>query len=284
MNPGAGGVEDETAGDLEKAFADANVSFRLFEGDDPLAAAQKAIDEGFTHLCACGGDGTVASVVNAIMRSREHELRLSIVPLGTANIIATALELPDGIADAVALIASEKTREIDVGKVDDEYFVLGLGIGATERFVTQTSDEVKDKLGKVAYLLGLLRHASSHEHTVRLEVDGKKQQPFRADAVTLANFWGTEKREMLKNSDPDDGVMECLVNEKLTKLAVIRLAWRSLRGELASDEDVEVFRGARFTIETDPSLPVQLDGSETDIRTPIEVEVLTKALTVTAGG
>lgn len=281
-NPGAGGVENDTSGDLKKGFADAGVAFKLIENEDPVAASREAIDSGYSHLCACGGDGTVAGVVNAIMRSEKRDLRLSIIPLGTGNIIATALELPSDLTEAAALIAADKTREIDVGKIGNEYFVLGLGIGATERFVTQTSDEAKSKLGRIAYLLALVRHTSSPTHSLRMTSDGKKQTSMRFEAITLANFWGTEKREMLEDTAPDDGVMECVVNEKLTKWATVRLAWRGLRGDLANDEDVTVFRGKRFTIETEPALPVQLDGNVTGIRTPIDVEVLTKALIVTA--
>ena len=169
---------------------------------------------------------------------------------------------------------------MDAGKVGSDFFVLGIGIGATERFVTQAGDEAKEKLGRLAYVISLFRHASAATHMADIRVDGKKQASMRADAITLASLWGTRGRKMLEDSLADDGVMELVVNKRFSKWALFRLAWRGLRGDLASDEDVAVFSGARFTISTTPSLPIQLDGNESQLVTPIEVEVLPRALCV----
>src|SRR5688572_1239946 len=143
-NPGAGSVEEDTDTQLRKAFSDAGAEFELFEDDNPLSAADSAIVKGHKLLCACGGDGTIAGVVNSIVRSRQDGLRLAIVPLGTGNLIATALSIPGEINDAVKIATGNTSKKVDVGKIENEYFLLGLGIGATETFVTEASSELKE--------------------------------------------------------------------------------------------------------------------------------------------
>ena len=278
-NPGAGSVEEDTETLLHKTLSEASTKFEIFEDENPSSAADAAIAKGHTCLCACGGDGTVAGVVNSMMRSDKHGLKLSIVPLGTGNIIATALGIPSVIEDAVNIAVSSVSKKVDVGKIEDEYFLLGLGIGATETFVTETSSTLKEKLGRLAYVASLFK--STREPLFELEVkSGGRQTATKAEAVTLANYWGTRTVRMIEGTTDNDGVMECLVNHRLTIPALVRLAIRGLMGKVPHDSDVDVLRGSRFVIRTTPALPVQLDGNETKIKTPIEVQVLQQAIEV----
>lgn len=280
-NPGAGSVEEDTDTQLHKALSDANTEFELFEDDNPSSAADAAIAKGHTHMCACGGDGTVAGVVNSILRSGKDDLKLAIIPLGTGNLIATALGIPTKIEDAVKIAAENTSKKVDVGKIENEYFLLGLGIGATETFVTETSGALKEKLGRLAYIASLFKSTREPLFELEIETDGQRTVT-KAEAVTLANYWGTRTVEMIEGTADDDGAMECLVNHRLTIPTLFRLAIRGLMGKVRHDSDVDFFRGSRFVIRTTPALPVQLDGNETKIETPIEVLVLQQAIAVTA--
>jgi diacylglycerol kinase (ATP) len=278
-NPGAGSVDDDTGNQLELALQNSGLRYELFESENPADAANEAINSGCTHIIACGGDGTVAGAANSILRRGEKNLRLTIVPLGTGNIIATAMGLPADINECVALAARSSTKKVDAGRIGDDYFLLGIGIGATESFVTQASDEAKAKLGRLAYVASLLRSTRDPLFQLRVTADGKETVA-SAQAVTLANYWGTERVELLKETSADDGVMECVVAKRLKLPHLIRLALRSLIGNLASDDEVQVMRGEQFTIDTKPVLPVQLDGNETNIKTPLKVEVLQQAIEI----
>jgi diacylglycerol kinase (ATP) len=278
-NPGAGSVDGGTGNRLELALQNSGLRHELFESENPADAADEAINSGCTHIISCGGDGTVAGAANSMLRSGEKNLRLTIVPLGTGNIIATAMGLPGDIDECVALAAGPSTKKVDAGRIGDDYFLLGIGIGSTESFVTQASDEAKAKLGRLAYVASLLRSTRDPLFQLRMTAD-EKETVASAQAITLANYWGTQRLELLKETADDDGVMECVVAKRLTLFNLIRLAIKSLAGNLASDDQVQVMRGAVFTIDTKPGLPVQLDGNETDIKTPIEVEVLKQAIEI----
>ena len=280
-NPGAGSVESDTNLHLRRAFSNAGLDFELFEDDNPAAAADAAIARGLVHLCACGGDGTVAGVVNSIMRHGSEGFKLSLVPLGTGNLIAAALGIPGDIEDAVKLAVGNATKKVDVGKIKNDYFLLGLGVGATETFVTETSSALKEKFGRLAYVASLFKSTREPLFELEIEADGTRTLT-KAEAVTLSNYWGTSTVKMVEGTADDDGVMECLVNHRLTIGKLLRLSIRGLLGKVRLDSDVDFLRGSRFVIRTTPVLPVQLDGNETNINTPIEVDVLRKAITVTA--
>src|SRR5262245_45803399 len=56
--------------------------------------ATQAAVEGFPIVAAAGGDGTVHEVANGLLRSGKLETILAVVPIGSANDYAYALELP----------------------------------------------------------------------------------------------------------------------------------------------------------------------------------------------
>jgi diacylglycerol kinase (ATP) len=282
-NKRAGGSDDQRLAEISKVLADSGLNYQLLEvaGDETAEEiATKAIRAGAKRLCACGGDGTVADVVNAILKSGKEDLILTILPMGTANLIATALGIPHEVSTALGAFANGRVREIDAAKIEDTYFVLGIGIGATERFVTQTGGQVKKTFGRLAYAFSLFRQTSSRPFKLQIIVDCKERGVHSAEAITLASFWGTSHLKLLESSDPSDGRMEVLINKRLTKPGLIRLAWHGLWGRLQRDEDVTLYVGKQFKIETDPRLPIQLDGNEKDLKTPATVEVLHRALKV----
>ncbi len=283
LNQKAGGSDEDSASEIEQALADSGIAHRVLrtsKSEDAEKIATRAIEEGSRNLCACGGDGTVAQVVNAILKSKRHELILSIIPLGTGNLIAEALGIMGEVEDSIEAIRSGTVQTIDVGRIGDHYFILGLGIGVTERFVTRVEDKVKKKLGRLAYVISLLKHTKSPPFQVEIEVDGKAIPTQRAEAATLANFWGTANLKLIKGSTPDDGVMELVVNEQITQIGLLRLMWHGLWGRIHQDDSVDAFQGTTFLIKSKPILPVQLDGNETELKTPVRVEIMHRALKV----
>ena len=280
LNQEAGSVDQETDEALKSALTELNLEYQIFGDDNPARAAKRAIADGYRHLCACGGDGTVAAVANSILLSGESGLRMTIVPLGTGNIIATSLSIPSDLKEAIKLCTASKTRALDVGKVGNQYFLLGLGIGATERFVTQASNASKEKIGRLAYLINLIKGTRDPVFDFRVRTPDREAKG-TAQAITLASLWGTDKIKLLEGTKDDDGTMESVVNHKLSIFTIVQMGVRGLLGSMRSSPDVEIIEGSEFAIDTKPSLPVQLDGNETDLLTPILVEVLPRAIAVT---
>lgn len=129
-NPGAGDERplDEITGAITRAGHD--VTRVLHQKDDVTAALDMNVDA----VVAAGGDGTVARVGRALAG---NELPMAILPLGTANNIATSLGLSGDPAELARGWTLDKRVRIDVGVIADEHgeqlFLEGVGTGLMPR-------------------------------------------------------------------------------------------------------------------------------------------------------
>src|SRR5690606_12081190 len=113
-----------------------------FEEGDARRFARDAAADGCDLVIAAGGDGTVNEAANGLHAHRESEGDggalpcLGIIPLGTGNDLAAALELPNGVAEATRTAVGGRAVEVDVGMVGERCFLNvstgGFGAEATE--------------------------------------------------------------------------------------------------------------------------------------------------------
>ena len=76
----------------------------------------------YDFVAAVGGDGTVSEVINGIIDSGS-EIPVAIYAAGTTNDFATCLGLPRTVEKFVSMIKTFRTESVDVGKVNDKYFL-----------------------------------------------------------------------------------------------------------------------------------------------------------------
>jgi diacylglycerol kinase (ATP) len=119
-----------------------------------------AVRDGCDLVVLGGGDGTVSCAVDHLAGTG---VALGVVPLGTANDFARTLHIPSGLDEACATIAGGKVVDVDLGLVDDNYFVnvasLGLSVGVTHAL----SSRLKAWLGPAAYPVAALKAYRRHE-------------------------------------------------------------------------------------------------------------------------
>lgn len=132
VNPAAGrGRGKKILPALTSAFAAAGVddirqSTRRGEERD---LADAALKDGCTTLVAVGGDGTSANVANALLFAGRHA-RLAVMPAGTGNDFAKVLGTDKiGLAEMARLCTQPSTVQLDVGRVEDNYFLNCCGFG-----------------------------------------------------------------------------------------------------------------------------------------------------------
>ncbi|MCG6197886.1 diacylglycerol kinase, partial [Anoxybacillus sp. LAT_38] len=76
-----------------------------------------------------GGDGTIYEVVNG-MAGKPARPALGIIPCGTSNDFARALGIPKSITRSCKIIAAGKRKRVDVGRINDRYFINIAGGGS----------------------------------------------------------------------------------------------------------------------------------------------------------
>jgi diacylglycerol kinase family enzyme len=139
------------------------------------ALSREAAERGSRLVVAAGGDGTIAEVANGLAGSDTH---LGIIPLGTANVLARELGLPNEPRSLAAALAFGRSRSIwpglATGAAGERLFVQMLGVGLDAQVVHRLPLPLKRRFGRGAYVLQTVREALRYAHgplTVRL--DGK---------------------------------------------------------------------------------------------------------------
>lgn len=100
-----------------------------------LELARQARRDRLDLVVTLGGDGTVNEVVNGLLEEGPgpEVPALALVPGGSANVLARALDLPHDPVEATGqlleAIREERTRAIGLGTADDRWFTFCAGLG-----------------------------------------------------------------------------------------------------------------------------------------------------------
>jgi len=282
LNPASGSCDDSFRSKLEDALKTCSTDYEVWETTPEYGAkslAEKAKLSGVREVVACGGDGTVMAVVNGL--GVNAPVTLSIIPCGTANLLATALKIPADPMKALAVAFEGVEREIDLGRRDETLFALGIGAGLTERLISQTSSDAKEKIGRWAYLVALLKEVGARPRRFEIKLDDGDSVACRGVAVVLANVGeiGNGMR-FAPDAKPDDGLLDLCVLHRFELIDVFRLALGAVTRALQRDRELTFYQARKIEIAAKPPLEVQIDGEPVAAQTPIRAEVLPKALKV----
>jgi diacylglycerol kinase family enzyme len=108
--------------------------------------AREAREAGYDVVVSFGGDGTLNEVANGLAGT---DLPMAVVPGGSANVVARSLGIPNDVVDAtehlLSLADDWQPRKIDLGRVDDRFFVFACGAGIDATVVKRVDAHPKLK-------------------------------------------------------------------------------------------------------------------------------------------
>ncbi|WP_101674624.1 lipid kinase YegS [Alloalcanivorax mobilis] len=231
-----------------------------WEDGDAERYVREALSLGYATLIAAGGDGSVRDITQALMESGESGLALAIVPLGTANDLATAAGIPEAPADALALL-DRPAAPVDVIQANDSYFLNMATGGFGTEVTSETSEDLKSVLGGAAYLLtGLTRFAEVRPAKGTFKgPDFEWQGEFLALGVGNGRQAGGGQR-LCPEAKLDDGLMDvAILPAEMDLLAGVKKLFNN--GGVADNEGLFVrARLSELTITTPEPMHLNLDG------------------------
>ncbi len=282
INPASGSANPlAVRAAVEKAFKPNHwrVTVHELKKTDTIAAFVQGVDLAI----ACGGDGTVSLVADALVGT---STMLGIIPGGTANVLAHELSIPFDPVSACQLYAGRhQVRVIDAMKVGKRHYFLDISIGVKSLAINDTKRATKKRFGMLAYLWNGARWLiKMHRRSYRLTVDGHAHD-IKASEVDVANgsIMGQALFTYGDHVHPDDGVINlCIVRTaRIEKYAQVFL--HALRVVPARSPDVVYYDASRaISIETDRPIPVQADG-EMIGTTPVDLIVVPHAVRFITG-
>lgn len=243
---------------------------------DAAVQAQAAIAAGADLVAGYGGDGTQHELANAILRA-ERKVPLAILPGGTGNGYCRENNVPDELEAAVELMCtSTKLRDVDVVKLGDEYFIQRLYTGVEPE--EQTSREMKDKYGVLAYALTAKQQAQAIVETAyRLTIDGTRIEARGRKCYIINSGMSGKGLTLDKSFSITDGMLDVLLfNRDLAHVEALAGHFLGFDGPNAG---LDYWRGREITLESDPERAVWADGEYIG-RTPISARVLPAALQI----
>ena len=244
---------------LENAGYETSAHATTGEGD-AIEAARLAVERRYDLVVAAGGDGTINEVVNG-MAEQEYRPKLGIIPVGTTNDFARALQIPRDIVAAAEIIAKGDRIPIDIGRMNEKYFINIGGGGSLTELTYDVPSKLKTVLGQLAYYLrGIEMLPSLKATNMSIEYDGKL---FEGEAmlflVGLTNSIGGFEK-LSPNSSINDGMFTLLILTKTNLADFIRIASLALRGEHINDPKVIYTKANRIKVHSDEKVLLNLDG------------------------
>lgn len=211
--------------------------------DDATQEASRAVTRGYDAIIAAGGDGTIYEVVNG-MAGHKARPTLGIIPCGTTNDLARALGIPKSVTRSCGIIKQGKKRKIDLGKINDRYFINIAGGGSLTDLTYEVPSKLKTMLGQLAYYVKGLEKLPSL-HPIRVKLENRKGVLLDEEIMIflIANsrsVGGFEK--LAPDANLSDGKLDVIVVKKANIADIIRLATQAIRGEHIKDPLVAYFQ------------------------------------------
>jgi diacylglycerol kinase family enzyme len=220
---------------------------------------------GVDLVAGYGGDGTQMELANGMLGSN---IPMAILPGGTGNALAFDLHVPRDLRQAAELICqSHNQRKVDLGQIDERYFMLRVYTGPEEEQIA--SREMKNKYGLMAYPMATIRVMRRLvDIPYKLTIDGTE---IEGDGFICLIF----------NTGSPGGVALPVLDVFILSKSIRSLgAFASYRlGRNFGNASVHHWRGQEITIEADPAQPVWIDG-EPHGYTPFTATVIPAAIRV----
>lgn len=260
--------------ELNDYFKDIQIEYTEDKGH-ATELAKKAGEEGYDSVCSMGGDGTLAEVLNGLIRL-ENPPKLLIFPGGTGNIMSQALGYSQNKQRVFSNIDFENAKSIDIGEANGQAFGFLLSIGSVPESINEVSNEEKDKFGIFAYVSSIFKTIGHEkEYNLRVEVDEHVYEG-RVDhlGISVSEKFGPLKVNNL-NADYNDGLLHVFILKDKSLFKKAKIGMDSIFGTVTKNESIEYFSGKNIKITnlTEDCVHVDMDGDKGP-ELPLEINVI----------
>lgn len=199
-------------------------------------------------LVVAGGDGTINKVVNYMMKYR-IDVPLGIVPAGTSNDFAKHIGIFGNIDMAVDKIIQGNIEAVDIGKVNDSYFINVLSAGMFSSTSYKTDKRLKDMLGHLSYFLTAAKQPFEQKpFKIRIETE---DAVLEEKVVVFVIFNGSSVGRIdlfTDNSSIQDGMLDMVILRKGKFNETLKILGELENGEFISNDNVVYLRDKKFKI------------------------------------
>jgi diacylglycerol kinase (ATP) len=243
--------------------------------------AGAAARSGADLIMAAGGDGTINEVLNGVIHTG---VPMAVLPLGTANVLATELGLDRATEKAAALTGELVPEKIAAGLLrtaDDNsrYFLMMAGIGLDANIVVEVDLELKKRLGKIAYWIGGFGKLGETFPEFDVRIGEEKFNSSFTLAARVRNYGGD--LEIAKSACLLDDYFEVVAFEGEDSFQYLKYFTGVLANLLDKMDGVTIRRATELELDSPRGgdVHIQVDG-ELVGKLPARLEIVPEALTL----
>lgn len=215
----------------------------------------------YDMIVCSGGDGTLDEIVSGMMRSGVN-YPIGYIPAGSTNDFANSLKIPRNMIQAANDIVHGTPYLCDIGSFNEDYFVYIAAFGIFTDVSYQTSQELKNILGHLAYVLeGVKRLYGIKSFELRIEANGDIiEGEFIYGMITNSESIGGFRNMTGKHVKLNDGVYEVtLIRTPKNPMELQEIVAALMRKEVDS-KYIHSFKTNYITMESVDAIPWTLDG------------------------
>ena len=278
LNPYAGRwLALKRKAEVELALKHANIDYELELTERPghgIELASLSVDQGYSPIISAGGDGSVSEVVNGMVRAvettgKELTIPFGVMPLGTANDFVNNLGLPKDLKTAAQVIASGKTKSLDLGHVsttnpgESRYFDNNAAIGL-EPYITLIQQRITRLRGTLRYLVAtLIGIRDNPQWRMKLTWEGGEYQ----GPITLVTVGNSPRTGglfyMTPKANPFDGMLTFVYGFMPTRLKILQLLPKTMKsgeGSYVEHPSIHQVNSPWLKVVTENATPAHADG------------------------
>ena len=221
------------------------------------------LGDRFNEIIVGGGDGTLDEVIAAVSKLGSDPL-IGYIPTGSTNDFSKSLNIPNDIIKATKVATRGYQKRIDIGQIDDNYFVYVAAFGTIAEVSYNTGQDVKNIFGRSAYIFEGLKQTlpivNIPTYKIEVSVDGV---PIKGEfihfmitnSVSVGGFVGITGA----NVGLSDGIFELSMVRRPRSLSDINKIIFGLTNR--KENDMLILRqGSEFEIKTNKKVAWSLDG------------------------
>lgn len=283
INPTSGRKgNDEVVEHIQSVCASEGFTHKIHftSGEDDDRLLQEEIRAyGPDRVAACGGDGTVQLVARNLINT---DIPMGILPLGSANGLAKALEVPKNYVEATTVITEGKhIIPLDLLRINDEYLCTHLADIGTNAILVKNYEESGDKgmIGYAKHLLGSIQQSDLMEYVIKTDEGSFRKRGYML-MIANAHKYGTGVQ--ISEGSVSDGRFEICNVQRIDLESFVKAGLTAINIFIDKDMFSDVITCKEAIIEVKPRAHLQIDGEYIGEIDQLKVNIISSAIKVLA--
>lgn len=239
-----------------------------------IELATAAVNQGFDHIIAVGGDGTINEVATQLVN---QPAKLGIIPQGSGNGFARHLGISLSAKKALLQLNHAHTMKMDTGMINGKYFFNVSGTGF-DGHISQIFARQQQR-GFISYIRLVFNEFQKFQALpYRYQIDGEWMNgKYFLMAIANSSQYGNNA-VIAPRARPDDGLLDIVCVKKFPPYLLPSITMKGILGQLETSRYFRTFQTNHLVIECPDDAPLHIDGEYYETTSRLDIKILPHSL------